>query len=199
MKGQTFSYFNKAYDHYTSFSFPTVIEKDNYFYCIGAFIDSNSNNISVNAFYKLDTHSNVMDTTILDNSGEIMTAFVNNSSILTTDGDIVLSYSVVRNDDPDNYNVRIAKIRNMELLWQKEYGLDSRREGVRRIYEASDGGYLVVGSSNTTITRNEFYVFKTDINGEEEWSKTYAWNNFEAFAVSAVPTDDGGFLIGGAI
>ena len=196
MKGQTFSYFNKTYgSDIFALTLSTVIEKDNKLYCGVSYTGLDT--ISIKSVLVFDSIGNRINEIIVDSTDQIRTTFINQSTILTTNQDIVYCYSVRYNDDLENTIIRIAKIRNNQLLWQKEYGLEDRTESPRRIYECLDGGYLVVGTSKTEGIRSKFYLLKTDINGDEEWSKTYSWNNFNALAVSAVPTDDGGFLIGG--
>ena len=66
---------------------------------------------------------------------------------------------------------------NGDLLWTKVYG-DIYYDFGNSIEETNDGGYIVVGSTEPVHSSHiEIYVVRTDSEGNQEWTKTYDWND----------------------
>ena len=67
------------------------------------------------------------------------------------------------------------------------------------VQQTSDGGYIVAGynaPAQSSITRNDIYVIKTNSSGDTIWSKTYGGtDNDEGNSVRQ--TTDGGYIIAG--
>jgi hypothetical protein len=89
--------------------------------------------------------------------------------------------------------------------WDKTYGLDGF-DCVYSVVQTSDGGYVLAGNIDTAknpdfkgqilYTNNEAWLFKTDANGNLEWSKTIGGlKSDEARFVQQ--TSDGGYIISG--
>jgi len=89
--------------------------------------------------------------------------------------------------------------------WNKTFGLDGI-DSAYSIVQTSDGGYVLAGKIDTTknpdfkdqilYTDNDVWLFKTDANGNLEWSKTIGGlKSDEARFVQQ--TSDGGFVISG--
>lgn len=64
------------------------------------------------------------------------------------------------------------------------------------LIETANGGYLIVGHSESFGEDNDFdvYLIRTDVQGEEIWSNIYD-EGFIEHAYDVVATEDGGFLI----
>ncbi len=62
--------------------------------------------------------------------------------------------------------------------WHRIYGWE-HKEGAGAVIATSDGGYLVVGSTERyyddrfQVWRSDVYIVKVDANGDEQWSRTY--------------------------
>ena len=71
--------------------------------------------------------------------------------------------------------------------------------------QTTDGGYIIGGFSNSGISGDktedsrgelDYWILKLDLNGDIQWQKTYGGNRSDE-PVSAVETDDGGYLVTG--
>jgi len=82
------------------------------------------------------------------------------------------------------------------LLWDKTYG----GGGYDRCYSVditTDGGYILFGdATGFGVGSYDYYLVKTDGNGDTLWSKTYGGANGE-FAQSVQQTIDGGYILSG--
>ena len=80
-------------------------------------------------------------------------------------------------------------------LWSKTFG-GSSVDGATTVQQTTDGGYIIAG---TTYSFGEggpadFYLVKTDANGNELWSKTFGDANSD-WTNAAQQTSDGGYII----
>jgi PKD repeat protein len=83
------------------------------------------------------------------------------------------------------------------LQWSKTYGTagDDSQPWGNLGYITSDGGYIV--SSHTTVGGTyDFWVLKTDVAGNVQWSNTYGGAGEES-SRHVEPTPDGGYIVGG--
>ncbi len=64
------------------------------------------------------------------------------------------------------------------------------------VQQTSDGGYIVAGSCGGAAGWPDFYLVKTDSEGEEVWSKTFG-GDFTDICESVVQTLDGGYILTG--
>ena len=84
---------------------------------------------------------------------------------------------------------------SIAITFSKTFGYDYMNSG-DSVQETQDGGYIIVGTTNSYETLADIWMIKTDQNGEEEWSQIYGGNGIDrGFAVDQ--TNDGGFIIGG--
>lgn len=84
--------------------------------------------------------------------------------------------------------------RDGSIVWTKTYGAGDFEEG-RSVLEYSRGGYVLVGSAPSELNNSsDFYLVKTNGNGEVQWSRKYN-RNYDEWAQSVAETDDGGLLI----
>ena len=90
-----------------------------------------------------------------------------------------------------------------EIEWQKTFG-GSNDDIARGIVETNDGGYVVIGYTNSidgditdkTLEENDFWVIKLDANGTIEWQKTYGGSGDDQ-GRAIIQTNDGGYAITG--
>jgi len=114
--------------------------------------------------------------------------------IITEDGGFLIcgltySYGAGENDcylvKTDNYG---------EVQWEKTYG-GASYEYALKVKETNDGGYLLGG---TTLTygegSNDYYLIKTDNNGNSQWEKTYGGWNVDVLN-DMEQTSDGGYIL----
>jgi hypothetical protein len=90
---------------------------------------------------------------------------------------------------------------NQKDAFVKYYG-HIRDQKASDIKSTADGGYLLLGSSNSfaSTSDDDFYLIKTDSLGNEEWSKSFGdgEGGFDEEGVSiAVLANDEGYLIAG--
>lgn len=85
------------------------------------------------------------------------------------------------------------------MLWNKTYG----RRYADMAYSAkqtSDGGYIMAGRTASFIPevglRDDFWLVKTDSEGNMEWNKTYGGLDWD-LACSVQQTSDGGYIVAG--
>lgn len=93
----------------------------------------------------------------------------------------------------DAYLVKTDSLGNIQ--WSKSYG-GSQTEVLYDVKEVSGGGYIFTAVSNSFGGINDFYVVRTDINGDTLWTKTYGGANAEVPGSIEEKTDKG-FIIAG--
>jgi hypothetical protein len=135
-----------------------------------------------------------------------------NSLIQTTDGGYILagnSGSDSSGDKTENNkgysDFWIIKIdKNGTIEWDKTYGGDNV-DRIASIIETTDGGYILGGTSQSTASgdktengrgKSDFWIIKTDKNGNKLWDKTFGGDAYENLA-TIKQTDEGGYVFGG--
>ena len=105
-------------------------------------------------------------------------------------------------------NMWILKVDvNGDKEWDKTYGgyTSTSFECANEIVEASDGGYLLVGYTESTQGGNvskgtnggrDIWIVKIDEDGTKLWDKTYGGNRTDE-ATKVIATEDGGYIIFG--
>lgn len=84
--------------------------------------------------------------------------------------------------------MRIDSLGN--LIWANLYGGSSFQEA-QSVEQTSDGGFIVCGSRDNTNSGNyDILLFKTDGNGNLQWSKRYGGNKGEASYMLNLNEDD---------
>jgi hypothetical protein len=124
----------------------------------------------------------------------------------TSDSNMVLvgykrEYS--ENTEKDQTDFYVAKYTTeAKLIWEYEYGdLDSndRAEG---IVETSNGGFIVVGTTESTnqgvvpFGKKDIVAIKLDKDGNKIWRQTYGGKDND-WGFRILPAKDGGYYIGG--
>lgn len=90
-----------------------------------------------------------------------------------------------------------------EVVWIKSYG-GSGDDTARSIVETTDGGFAVLGFSNSTDgdlqgkpnAVNDYWLLKTDAAGNVLWSRTYGGSEDDQ-GQSVIQTSNGGFAVTG--
>ena len=127
---------------------------------------------------------------------------------LTADGGYVLTGGSASSDHDLNENfgkidLWVLKLDAAgDLEWSKTYGGEGIDIGTG-LTVLSDG-YMIAGCTGSAgeanvapgYGGNEYWILKLDLNGDLIWQKTYGGKRHDA-AKSILPTDDGGFIIGG--
>lgn len=89
-------------------------------------------------------------------------------------------------------------------LWDKTFG-GAGLETLHTLAQTTDGGFILGGSSQSGISETkseenlgsyDFWVIKTDAEGNKLWDKTLGGENYD-FLYSVAQTPDGGFVVSG--
>jgi hypothetical protein len=87
-----------------------------------------------------------------------------------------------------------------EIFWEKKIG-GSKTEKAYDFLQDFEGNIVMVGETNTDISdemgiSSDFFILKTNANGEVIWEKKYGGTGLDV-VYSIVGTQDGGYLIAG--
>ena len=97
--------------------------------------------------------------------------------------------------DAGYYDIWLIKTdENGNKIWDKIFGGYSFDHGYS-VKQTIDGGYIIIGSSNSFATR-DFWLIKTDSYGVEEWNRTYG-GVYDDQGYDVQKTTDGGYIITG--
>ncbi len=108
------------------------------------------------------------------------------------------------NANRDYWDLWIVKLNNCGLIeWQKSVG-GTGYETARDIAQTSDGGYIVLGETNSTDggvvagygSTKDIWLLKLSATGNIQWQKRYGGNGLDVGNHIAI-TSDGGYLIVG--
>jgi hypothetical protein len=82
------------------------------------------------------------------------------------------------------------------MQWNKTYG-GTGMDHFYSLVETSDGGYALGGYTNSFgAGSTDFWLIKTDANGNMEWNQTYGGAEYDLVS-SLVETVDGGYALAG--
>ncbi|MBN2412788.1 T9SS type A sorting domain-containing protein [candidate division KSB1 bacterium] len=84
-----------------------------------------------------------------------------------------------------------------DTLWTKIYGKEFLAVGAS-VKQTSDNGYIIAGTKviNNAVPDYNFYLIKTDANGDTLWTRDYGGEYVE-WGSSCQQTSDGGYLLAG--
>lgn len=81
-------------------------------------------------------------------------------------------------------------------LWNKSYGGEDMEHGIS-VQETSDNGYIIVGGTKSKGEGpNDYWIIKTDKNGEIQWDKTYGTHGYD-WGYDIRKTNDGAYVFTG--
>lgn len=107
--------------------------------------------------------------------------------------------SIARNEEKQENCLVIAEIPGIQ--WVKHFGRPDHTDDAKKVRQTSDGGYILVGETQSYTTDGEFdaWLIKTDKNGVEEWNRTYGEVGFTNWTdgLSVEQTQDGGYFVVG--
>lgn len=91
-----------------------------------------------------------------------------------------------------------------EIVWQKGVkDMDGYGSSFSAVHTTGDNGFIAVGSGGTvgTVTAtSKLWVVKVDADGAVQWQRFYHNDNItDSFAHSVAPTQDGGYVVAGAL
>jgi hypothetical protein len=85
---------------------------------------------------------------------------------------------------------------NGNMLWNQTFGGEGY-DNLFSLVETSDGGYaLACTTQSFGVGNNDFWLVKTDMNGNTEWNQTYGGAESD-ITYSLIETSDGGYAISG--
>lgn len=120
----------------------------------------------------------------------------------TSDDGYIVAGDIRSSFLPGNRNFWVLKLdSNGNIKWQKSYGGDFE-DFARSIRQTGDNGYIVAGvteSFRPGIFDDDLWVLKLDPDGNIEWQKTYGGRVSEEESFSIRQTNDGGYIVAGAI
>jgi len=95
------------------------------------------------------------------------------------------------------YDVYLIKTNSDgDATWTKSFGGANWDIGYS-VQQTTDGGYIIAGvTASFGAGLYDFYLIKTDANGNSIWTKTYGSNN-DDYGKSVQQTIDGGYIIAG--
>lgn len=83
-----------------------------------------------------------------------------------------------------------------DTLWTRTYGGEDNDYGYS-VSQTADGGYIIAGrTSSFGAGHFDFYLIRTDSNGDTLWTRAYGGSGFES-ASSILQTADGGYIVAG--
>jgi hypothetical protein len=158
---------------------------------------TNSFGLGGNNFYilKLDGSGTLQWSRTVGGSGPNGQAY---TIIQTTDGGFALA-GVTEAFGAGSYDMHIVKLdAGGTLQWTRTVGASGQDWGYS-IVQANDGGFVVLGSTNSFGVL-DYYTVKLNVNGTPQWSKTYGGSGIEGgneVPCSIIKTNGGGFVIAG--
>ena len=97
-------------------------------------------------------------------------------------------------------NFDLALIRtdnNGDTLWTKLY-IGFRNETGYSVHQTFDGGFIIAGKTNSYGAGEEdFYLVKTDANGDSVWTRTFGGISFDE-GQCMIQTTDSGYIVAGS-
>jgi hypothetical protein len=109
-------------------------------------------------------------------------------------------YIVVSTTNPDGADSDVWLIKtdsNGNEMWQRILGWEGEEQGFR-VQQTSDGGYVVVGFTDSRgVGERDILLIKTDAVGSEVWARTFGGKDID-YGRSVRQTSDGGYIITGA-
>ena len=117
------------------------------------------------------------------------------SLIKTSDGGFALGGEAFSEDGQFDFGM-VKTDKDGDVEWTKTYG-GEKWDRASSLVETSDGGFALAGRTNSFGSgAYDFWLVRTDANGNMQWNKTYGGSDWDE-AYSLVETSDGGFALAG--
>jgi len=114
----------------------------------------------------------------------------------TSDGGYILIGETYSFGAGSNDFLLIKTDANGDIIWAKTYG-EWWYDYASSVQQTSDGGYIVAGLTYSFGAGDgDFFLIKTDENGNIQWAKTYGGTYYDR-AWSVQQTSDGGYIVAG--
>lgn len=107
------------------------------------------------------------------------------------------NFAAVEVDETASISPPLAPLSPPAMQWNKTYGgtLDDCAYSVQ---QTSDGGYIVVGQTQSFGVDGDWWIVKTDASGDILWTKTHGGNGYDV-SHYVQQTTDGGYIVAGAV
>jgi len=122
---------------------------------------------------------------------------------MTDDGGIITNSMTSSFDvtSPSKWNIWLHKFdSNGNELWNRTYGERNQGDSTWGMDKTTDGGFVIAATKNHNgfaTPKDSIWIFKTDENGNVEWSTLYGGDKTER-GYNAQQTTDGGYIVSGA-
>lgn len=115
---------------------------------------------------------------------------------LTSDGGYITTGGT-KSFGAGNWDVYLIKTNSAgDLIWSKTFGGYSE-ERCHEVQETSDGGYISFGfTSSFGAGHYDFYLIRTDANGDSLWTKTWGGNGWDMGESGSI-TSDSSYIVTG--
>ncbi len=115
---------------------------------------------------------------------------------LTTDGGYILT-GKTSSFGAGRYDFWLVRAdANGDSLWSRTFGGTSDEE-CYSVQQTTDGGHILGGwTESYGAGGKDFWLVKTDANGDSLWSRTFGGSNYDG-CQSVQQTTDGGYILGG--
>ena len=121
-------------------------------------------------------------------------------SVLPTDDGGFIVVGSTTSFGAGNYDVLMAKLDSSgNKIWAKSFG-GSNREDANSVRETSDGGYIVIGVTQSISASKDLLVLKINSSGNKVWAKAFGGASADEDTYNdsiSRETSDGGFVIAG--
>jgi hypothetical protein len=92
--------------------------------------------------------------------------------------------------------LNLTAFAQLDALWTNTFG-GPYADGGRSVFETSDGGFIIAGYTYSYGAGSaDLLLIKTDLNGAEQWTRTFGGSGWE-YGNSVIQTSDGGYLVVG--
>ena len=128
--------------------------------------------------------------------GETGDKYMAGSAQQTSDGGYILAGCVYWYGS--GYDFWLMKTdSNGNEQWNKTFG-GTGEDVAHHVQQTSDGGYILTGYTNPYSSfSSEFWLIKTDSNGNEQWNKTFGETDSDDNAMAVQQTADSGYILAG--